>query len=60
MVRPLLKKQSIDTATLARGMIEAAVKGSSGMIPGWEGKGRVGNEGVFDNEEIKALAGGRV
>ncbi|ORY78464.1 nucleoside-diphosphate-sugar epimerase [Leucosporidium creatinivorum] len=50
----------INTDTLARGMIEAALKGSSGTIEGWEGKGKVGNAGVFDNEEIKQLAKGSV
>ena len=52
-----MKAYVIDASVLARGMIEAALKGASGEIKGWEGKGQAGNEGVFANEEIKALAG---
>lgn len=46
----------IDTKTLARGMIEAIVKGGEGKIRGWEGKGEKGDKNVFNNEEIKKLA----
>lgn len=45
-----------DAPVLARAMIEAALRGGSGSIAGWEGKGQVGNEGVFENAEIKQLA----
>lgn len=41
---------------LARAMIEAALRGGNGSIEGWEGKGKVGNEGVFENADIKRLA----
>lgn len=51
------KSLVIYTDVLARGMINAALKGASGTIEGWEGKGKVGNEGVFDNLEIRRLAG---
>ncbi|MCJ1238653.1 hypothetical protein MMC14_006644 [Varicellaria rhodocarpa] len=57
VLRPFMKAYVIDASVLARGMIEAALKGASGEIKGWEGKGQAGNEGVFANEEIKALAG---
>ena len=57
VLKPLLaKKYFINTDVLAKGMIEAALKGDSGKIEGWAGKGEVGNQGVFDNEEIKKLA----
>ncbi|GAA5902897.1 hypothetical protein JCM6882_009155 [Rhodosporidiobolus microsporus] len=49
----------IKTDVLARGMIEACLKGSSGRIEGWPGKGESGNEGVFANQEIKRLAEGK-
>lgn len=45
----------IDTKELAEGMIVAALKGGQGSIPGWPGKGQVGNANVFENEEIKRL-----
>ena len=57
VIRPLIKSHVIDTPVLARGMIEAALKGASGAIKGWDGKGKAGNENVFANEDIKALAG---
>jgi hypothetical protein len=57
-MRRLAPSYVINTDILARGMIEAALKGSSGSIEGWDGKGKVGNVGVFDNEEIKKLAKG--
>ncbi|GAA6057432.1 hypothetical protein JCM3770_002461 [Rhodotorula araucariae] len=46
----------IKTDVLGRGMLETVLKGAAGTLPGWPGKGAVGNEGVFDNEEIKKLA----
>lgn len=49
----------ISTPELAKGLIEVALKGGSGSIGGWPGKGAVGNEGVFENEEIKRLAKGQ-
>ncbi|BGO90847.1 hypothetical protein NBRC10512_003343 [Rhodotorula toruloides] len=45
-----------DSPVLAQAMIEAALRGGSGSIEGWEGKGKVGNEGVFENADIKRLA----
>ncbi|BGP31320.1 hypothetical protein JCM10296v2_003084 [Rhodotorula toruloides] len=45
-----------DAPVLARAMIEAALRGGNGSIEGWEGKGKVGNEGVFENADIKRLA----
>jgi hypothetical protein len=39
-------------------MIEVALKGSNGSVEGWAGKGGVGNEGVFENEEIKRVGRG--
>ncbi|MCJ1350274.1 MAG: hypothetical protein MMC33_000255 [Icmadophila ericetorum] len=51
------KNLVIYTDVLARGMLNAAARGASGRIEGWEGKGGVGNEGVFENVEIKKLAG---
>ncbi|BGP23961.1 nucleoside-diphosphate-sugar epimerase [Rhodotorula toruloides] len=45
-----------DAPVLARAMIEAALRGGSGSVEGWEGKGKVGNEGVFENADIKRLA----
>lgn len=59
-MRALAPSYVINTDTLARGMIEAALTGSSGSIEGWEGKGKVGNSGVFANEEIKKLSKGSV
>lgn len=46
----------IKTNVLAQGMLAAVLKGGQGDVPGWPGKGAVGNDGVFDNEEIKKLA----
>lgn len=46
----------INADVLARGLLEVALRGSSGEVEGWEGKGGVGNEGVFTSEEIKVLA----
>lgn len=46
----------IDTVELAQGMIQAALAGGNGKIEGWQGKGQVGNENTFDNQEIKRLA----
>lgn len=47
----------IKADVLAKGMLEAVIRGGSGSIDGWEGKGEVGNAGVFTSEEIKKLAG---
>ncbi|GAA5822171.1 hypothetical protein JCM11251_004880 [Rhodosporidiobolus azoricus] len=58
-MRKFLPSLMIRTDVLAHGMIEACLRGSSGHIDGWEGKGQVGNEGVFNNEEIKRLAGSK-
>ncbi|KAI5474633.1 nucleoside-diphosphate-sugar epimerase, partial [Pseudohyphozyma bogoriensis] len=55
-IRLVAPSMVITTEQLARGMIEAALQGSTGSIPGWEGKGKPGDKGVFDNEEIKVLA----
>lgn len=60
VVGALLPTAIIKTDVLARGMLEVALKGSSGAVPGWEGKGQPGNKGVFDSEEIKKLAKGSV
>lgn len=60
VIRRLAPSYVINTDSLTRGMIEVALKGSRGTIEGWEGKGKVGNAGVFDNEEIKKLAKGSV
>lgn len=49
---------AIDTDVLALGMVEAVLKGSSGVIPGWEGKGKAGDAGTFNNTEIIKLAKG--
>lgn len=46
----------IKTDVLATGMIEAVLRGASGEIAGWEGKGARGDRGVFENDEIKRLA----
>lgn len=50
---------AIKTDVLGRGMLEAVIKGRSGSVPGWPGKGLPGNEGVFRNEELKRLAAGQ-
>ncbi|GAA6006320.1 uncharacterized protein JCM10292_002647 [Rhodotorula paludigena] len=50
---------AIKTDALGRGMLEAVIKGRSGSVPGWLGKGLPGNEGVFRNEELKRLAAGQ-
>ena len=55
---PVLKELVIEADTLAKGMIQAVLMGSQGWIDGWVGKGLVGNENAFENEEIKVLAGG--
>lgn len=56
VLKPFFGSYLINTDVLATGMIEAAINGASGEIKGWPGKGLVGNEGVFSNEEIKELA----
>ncbi|GAA6004825.1 hypothetical protein JCM10207_008418 [Rhodosporidiobolus poonsookiae] len=48
----------IGADTLARGMIDVALRGGSGTVEGWEGKGKAGNEGAFSNVEIKRLEKG--
>lgn len=48
----------ITTKDLANGMLQVALTGGSGSVPGWEGKGKAGDAGVFDNQEIKKLARG--
>ncbi|CEQ40598.1 SPOSA6832_02220, partial [Sporobolomyces salmonicolor] len=55
----LSAKWTVRTDELAKGMIEVCMKGASGEVPGWAGKGKVGNDGVFDNLEIKMLAEGK-
>lgn len=44
------------TDVLARAMIESVLKGGSGEIEGWKGKGAVGNENTFESPEINTLA----
>lgn len=56
LLRMVMPSFIINTDVLARGLIEVAVNGSSGEMKGWEGKGKVGNSGVFTNEEIKLVA----
>lgn len=56
VIKRLMPSMVISADVLARGLIEVAVKGASGEMEGWPGKGKVGNEGVFTNEEIKQLA----
>jgi len=48
----------VEADVLAKGMIRACFEGGGGVIPGWEGKGREGNEGVFENVEIRRLGEG--
>ncbi|GAA5960026.1 hypothetical protein JCM21900_004026 [Sporobolomyces salmonicolor] len=55
----LSAKWTVRTDELAKGLIEVCMKGASGEVPGWAGKGKVGNDGVFDNLEIKRLAEGK-
>ncbi|GAA5990985.1 hypothetical protein JCM11641_007728 [Rhodosporidiobolus odoratus] len=50
---------AVRTDVLAKGLIEVCLKGGTGEVKGWKGRGEVGNEGVFKNEEIKLLAMGR-
>ncbi|KAL8286791.1 hypothetical protein RQP46_004319 [Phenoliferia psychrophenolica] len=58
-VRPLINLVGVvETDVLAGAMIDAVLKGGSGTIPGWEGKGGLGDEETFDNEEIIRLARG--
>lgn len=56
IIRTVYPAGVISTKDLANGMLRAALTGGSGSVPGWEGKGKVGDAGVFDNEEIKRLA----
>ncbi|GAA5892408.1 uncharacterized protein JCM6883_007345 [Sporobolomyces salmoneus] len=50
---------AVGADVLAKGMLRACLEGSqAGGIPGWEGKGKEGNEGVFENEEIRRLGEG--
>lgn len=44
------------TDNLARAMIESVLRGGSGEIDGWKGKGLLGNEGAFESGEINVLA----
>lgn len=48
----------IDASELAKGMLVAAVNGTTGKLAGWAGKGesKSGNKGSFENAEIKTLA----
>lgn len=61
-IYPLLKRIYpsfvIDSSVLANGMLESIIRGGSGKIEGWEGKGQAGDLNVFNNEEIKQLAKG--
>jgi len=56
VIRTLYPAGVITTKDLANGILRVAHAGASGTVPGWEGKGRVGDAGVFDNNEIKQLA----
>ncbi|RKO93477.1 hypothetical protein BDK51DRAFT_25610 [Blyttiomyces helicus] len=57
VVGPLMKKSMISTPDLANGMIEAVVRASAGTLrTEWPGKGDLGDENAFSNEEIKKLA----
>ncbi|KAM0753475.1 nucleoside-diphosphate-sugar epimerase [Meredithblackwellia eburnea MCA 4105] len=49
----------VNTDVLAKGMLEVLLKGGSGEVEGWKGKGERGNENTFDTAEIKKLAGER-
>lgn len=44
------------TDVLAQGMIEAVLRGGSGEIEGWKGKGLLGNQNAFESGEINMLA----
>ncbi|KAK4705683.1 hypothetical protein P7C70_g518, partial [Phenoliferia sp. Uapishka_3] len=58
-IRPLINKYTIDANVLAQGMMEAIFRGGSGVIPGWEEKGKEGDFGAFGNLEIAKLASER-
>lgn len=50
---------AVGADVLAKGMIRSCVEGGSGGgVPGWPGKGREGNQGVFENAEIRRLGEG--
>ncbi|RKO82810.1 hypothetical protein BDK51DRAFT_45463 [Blyttiomyces helicus] len=57
VLAPLMKTSMISTPDLANGMIEAVVRASAGTLrTEWPGKGNLGDENTFSNEEIKKLA----
>jgi len=50
---------AVGADVLAKGMIRSCHEGGSGAgIPGWPGKGKEGNQGVFENAEIRKLGEG--
>jgi len=49
---------AVGADVLAKGMIRTCLEGSRGEIPGWAGKGKEGNQGVFENAEIRRLGEG--
>ncbi|GAA5953408.1 hypothetical protein JCM3765_005029 [Sporobolomyces pararoseus] len=50
---------AVGADVLAKGMIRVCLEGGgAGGLPGWEGKGKEGNAGAFENSEISRLGGG--
>ena len=50
---------AVGADVLAKGMIRACLEGGgAGGLPGWEGKGKAGDAGAFENSEIRRLGGG--
>ncbi|GAA5831834.1 hypothetical protein JCM5353_006180 [Sporobolomyces roseus] len=50
---------AVGADVLAKGMIRSCLEGGSGGgVPGWPGKGKEGNQGVFENAEIRRLGEG--
>lgn len=50
---------AVGADVLAKAMIQACIDGATpGGLPGWEGKGKPGDDGAFENAEIRRLGAG--
>lgn len=59
MIGSFSSSGAVGADVLAKGMIRACFEGDGeGGIEGWKGKGSQGDQGVFENAEIRRLGEG--